>query len=221
MVAYRVWVGVVFLAWLGGPFLAAGRAGWLEGWAYFAALAAALVLHRRYVAGRNPELLRRREKMGEGTRRWDIAWNVGFWPLMASVAIVAGFDERRGWMPMTGWLWLAGLLLLAGGFGLSAWAMAVNPHFEGTVRIQKERDHRVIDVGPYRRVRHPGYVGLALWALGTPFLLLSWSAFVPAFSVVGWIALRTALEDRTLRDELSGYRDYASRVRFRLVPGLW
>lgn len=68
------------------------------------------------------------------------------------------------------WLWLVGLLLFVFSMAISSRAMAVNPHFEGTVRIQKDRDHRVIEVGPYSRVRHPGYVGLGLWALASPFL---------------------------------------------------
>jgi protein-S-isoprenylcysteine O-methyltransferase Ste14 len=212
---------VVFPTWLVGPFVAAGTAGWPAGWAYFGALAAVLIAHRLYVARGNPELLRRRQRLGTGTERWDLIWSFLFWPLMALVPIVAGAGVRCGAAVMPPWLWPVGLLLLAFGMAVSARAMVVNPHFEGTVRIQRERDHRVIDVGPYRSVRHPGNVGLSLWALASPFLLRSWVAFGPAAVVVGWLVLRTTLEDALLQRELDGYREYAARVRFRLIPGIW
>jgi protein-S-isoprenylcysteine O-methyltransferase Ste14 len=99
--------------------------------------------------------------------------------------------------------------------------MAVNPHFEGTVRLQRELGHRVIAVGPYAVIRHPGYLGLIAWGVSGPLLLCSVAALVPAALVVGWIVLRTALEDAFLRRELAGYAEYTAQVRWRLVPGLW
>jgi protein-S-isoprenylcysteine O-methyltransferase Ste14 len=99
--------------------------------------------------------------------------------------------------------------------------MGVNPYFEKTVRIQTDRGHRVIDTGPYAYMRHPGYVGLFGWMLGTPFLLGSWCALGPAVLASIAMIVRTALEDRTLRVELEGYEAYAARVRYRLVPGIW
>ena len=100
--------------------------------------------------------------------------------------------------------------------------MVVNPHFEKTVRIQTDRDHRLIDTGPYRIVRHPGYLGTILsFILSAPLLLGSWWAFVPAAASTASLIVRTALEDRTLRTELAGYEDYARRVRYRLAPGIW
>ncbi len=99
--------------------------------------------------------------------------------------------------------------------------MGVNPFFEKTVRIQTERGHHVIDSGPYRYVRHPGYVGLFGWSLSAPLLLGSWWAFIPATLSVFALVIRTALEDQTLRDELAGYEEYVSRVHYRLIPGIW
>jgi protein-S-isoprenylcysteine O-methyltransferase Ste14 len=221
MLLMMIWAAIVYPGWIVGSFVAAGTIAWAHGWSFYAALLCALVLHRSYVARRNPELRQHRKDIGAGTKRWDMVWNLLFWPLMAAIAIVAGLDFRFGWAPMPLWLWPLGLLLLASGFAISAWAMSVNPFFEGTVRIQKERGQHVVEAGPYRRVRHPGYVGLCLWALASPFLLGSWIALIPAGVVVCWIVLRTALEDLTLRRELPGYADFAGRVRFRLLPGLW
>lgn len=216
-----LWSLIVFPTWLVLPFVVARTAAWTSAWVYFGAMGVALLAHRAFVARRNPELLRRRQRVGADTKPWDIIWNFLFWPLMATTALVAGFDVRSGRDPMPAWVWLVGVVLLAAGIGLSAWAMSVNPHFEGTVRIQKDLGHRVIDAGPYRVIRHPGYVGLALWALAGPFLLRSSSAFVPASAVIVWLLLRTALEDATLRRELPGYIEYAERVRFRFAPGIW
>jgi protein-S-isoprenylcysteine O-methyltransferase Ste14 len=210
-----------YLAWFVGPFVAAGTTSWPRAWMYFAVLAIGLVAHRTYVARRNPDLRRHRREIGTGTKRWDIAWNLVFWWLMASVPIVAGLDYGRAFTPMPDALWFVGFALFACAMSLSAWAMGVNPHFEGTVRIQTEREHRVVTRGPYAAVRHPGYVGLILWALATPFLLTSWSALAPAAVVVAWIVVRTVAEDELLRRELDGYEAYRRRVPARLVPGLF
>lgn len=218
---YGLWFLFLVAVWIAGPFLAAGTLRWAACWLYFAALGAGLLLHGRAVARRNPALRERRKRVGAGTKTWDKIWNSLFWPLMIAVVLIAGFGVRFGWAAMPAGLFAVGAALLAAGLSLSAWAMSVNPHFEGTVRIQSDIGHRVIDQGPYRSLRHPGYAGLALWALATPFLLLSWRALFAAGAVVAWVGLRTALEDRLLRRELSGYEDYAQRVRFRLVPGLW
>jgi protein-S-isoprenylcysteine O-methyltransferase Ste14 len=158
---------------------------------------------------------------GSGTKTWDKVWAVLYAPVMVAVYVAAGLEVRDGVPDPPGLVWLSGLALFVPGSALLTWAMVVNPFFEKTVRIQTERGHRVIDTGPYAYVRHPGYVGFAAWILGTPLLLGSGWALVPAaLSVVG-IVIRTALEDRTLTAELAGYPEYAARVRYRLVPGLW
>ena len=145
-----------------------------------------------------------------------------FTPAFLAVYVVAGFDAGRfGWSALSPWLWPLGLALFLAGMALLIGSMVVNPFFEKTVRIQTERGHRVIDTGPYRIVRHPGYAGFFGWILATPLLLGAWWAFVPAILSVAVMVARTALEDRTLQAELPGYRDYANKVRFRLVPYVW
>jgi protein-S-isoprenylcysteine O-methyltransferase Ste14 len=99
--------------------------------------------------------------------------------------------------------------------------MASNRFFSSVVRIQTDRGHTVATGGPYRFVRHPGYVGMMVSALGTTILLGSLWAFIPATLLIGLIIFRTALEDRTLQNELEGYKEYAARVRYRLLPGVW
>jgi protein-S-isoprenylcysteine O-methyltransferase Ste14 len=91
--------------------------------------------------------------------------------------------------------------LISLGYAFAAWALAENRFFSSVVRIQTDRGHVVCDSGPYRIVRHPGYAGNIL-------------ALIIA-------VIRTALEDQTLQEELPGYRDYAQRVRYRLIPGMY
>jgi protein-S-isoprenylcysteine O-methyltransferase Ste14 len=220
-VALTGWNLAVFAVWLVLPFVLARSATWPAGWLHLGVIAAGGIAERRFVARRNPGLKARRRRIGTGTKTWDLAWNVAYWPLMASIALVGGLQHGTGGGSLPAWVWPAGLVVVASGFGLSAWAMGTNPFFEGTVRIQAEVEHRVYEGGPYRYLRHPGYLGLVLWALGTPLLLRSgWSAGV-ALAASAWVVLRTALEDATLARELPGYQDYSRRTRFRLVPGIW
>jgi protein-S-isoprenylcysteine O-methyltransferase Ste14 len=107
------------------------------------------------------------------------------------------------------------------GWMLFTYASFWNPFFQTTVRIQAESGHRVMDKGPYALVRHPGYVGLLTPFLVTPLLIPSlWIAVVTELIVV-LVVIRTALEDRMMQLELPGYAEYAEKVRFRLIPGLW
>ncbi len=203
-------------------FVPAGRLDWAAGWLYMAVATIGMGSGFAWVRTRNPELIEHRMRFGKGTKTWDKVWLWVFSPVSLSVYVVAGLDAvRLGWSDMSDWLWPVGFILFAAGMTLFIWPMTVNPFFEKTVRIQTERGHRVIDTGPYQFVRHPGYVGFSGWILSVPLLLGSWWACLPALAAVALVVVRTALEDRTLRDELPGYSEYASRVRFRLIPTVW
>ena len=203
-------------------FLSAGRLNWTTGWLYLAVVAGSTATSYAYLLRKNPDLIAHRIKIGKGTKTWDRIWIGVFASVFLSIYAVAGVDAGRfGWSAMTRWLWPVGLALHLVGMALTSRSMAVNPFFEKTVRIQKERDQYVIDTGPYRFVRHPGYVGFFGWILAVPLLLGSWWAFVPTILSVAAVIVRTGLEDRTLRRELPGYDAYARRVRFRLIPNFW
>jgi len=206
-------------------FWPAGRIDWLEGWLYLGIVTAYLLINVVYLAHVNPEIIEYRLKfvgLSKGTKPWDKLWLAFFTPLFLAIYVIAGFDAVRfGWSSMSSWFWLLGLVLFIPGAVLYSWSMGVNPFFEKTVRIQTERGHRVIDTGPYHFVRHPGYVGFIGWFLSAPMILGSWWAFLPAILSVFAIVIRTALEDQTLRNELTGYEEYTKRVQFRLIPGVW
>ena len=104
---------------------------------------------------------------------------------------------------------------------LLTWSMAANAFFSQTVRIQKDRGHTVATGGPYRYVRHPGYAASILFQIATPLILGSVWAFIPCGLTVLLSVVRTALEDRTLLEELPGYAEYAQQTRYRLLPGIW
>ena len=136
--------------------------------------------------------------------------------------ILAGLDQRYGW---TGAFHPAAqifaLIVCASGYALVVWATASNAFFSQIVRIQSDRGQTVATHGPYRFVRHPGYVGMILFELAISTLLASWWAVMAGGFCAFLLILRTALEDRTLRSELAGYADYARQVRYRLLPGIW
>jgi protein-S-isoprenylcysteine O-methyltransferase Ste14 len=113
------------------------------------------------------------------------------------------------------------MVVMALGYALFLWAMASNAFFAEGVRIQRERGHTVTAGGPYRYVRHPGYVGAILSQAATPFLLGSAWALIPTAASAALYVARTYLEDKTLREELPGYKEYAQQIRYRLLPGVW
>ena len=115
---------------------------------------------------------------------------------------------------------LGGLgLILAG--GVIWWTMTVNAYLSRWARIQGDRGQEVVTRGPYRYVRHPMYAAIILLALCVAMELGSWWALIPGTLIDVLFVVRTRLEDRMLHEELPGYREYANRVRYRLVPGIW
>ena len=113
------------------------------------------------------------------------------------------------------------LVIILAGYALGSYALIENRFFSGMVRIQTDRGHQVVSSGPYRWMRHPGYVGAMLTYLATPIFLDSFWALLPAFFLLVVIVVRTSLEDQVPQDELDGYREYSQIVRYRLLPGVW
>jgi protein-S-isoprenylcysteine O-methyltransferase Ste14 len=205
-------------------FLAAGRVDWIWGWAQLGILAAFLAAHPLLLLPINPELLAEREKgiFDKGVKTWD-KWIAGLAAgMLLPLWVVAGLDVRFHWTgEVPAAVHVGGLVANALGYGLFLWAMVSNAFFSEGVRVQQERGHTVATGGPYRYVRHPGYAGAIVAGLATPFLLGSLWALIPAVISAVLYAVRTCLEDRTLMEELPGYRDYAQQTRCRLLPGLW
>jgi protein-S-isoprenylcysteine O-methyltransferase Ste14 len=206
-------------------FVAAGHLDWVMGWIYVGMTIVLTVASRAVVLWTNPDLIVERAHYpeAENVKGWDRV--IG--PLVALYGpvimwIVAGLDERFGWLPeVSPGLQLVALLVVALAYIFSTWAMAANRFFSAYVRIQDDRAHAVATGGPYRIVRHPGYAGVIAFELATPIMLGSLWALIAGGLAALLTVVRTALEDRALHEELDGYRDYAARTRYRLLPGVW
>jgi protein-S-isoprenylcysteine O-methyltransferase Ste14 len=223
----RQWIGIVVVYSLIPLLLlvCGGDLGWWQGWLYSLLVVVAGVGGRIWAEQRHPGITA--ERQNKESFRNAKAWDKVLAPLMAvsvsyPMVVVAGLDHRYHWSPeFPLWLNVMGLVLIAFGYAFAAWALAENRFFSGVVRIQTERGHVVCDTGPYRLVRHPGYAGNLLALFGIVLALSSVWTLIPLVVAAIITVIRTALEDRTLQEELPDYRDYARRVRSRLLPGIY
>lgn len=206
------------------PLLISWRWNWWEAWMYAAICILGFAVSRALAARRHPDLIGERARFlqHEDAKPWDrlLAPLVGLGGGL--VPLVAGLDARFGWSSAFGLpAKIVSLVIILAGYALGAYALIENRFFSGMVRIQLDRDHRVVSSGPYHWVRHPGYAGSLLMYLATPIFLDSWWTFLPAALLTVVLVVRTRLEDRALQAELEGYREYATQVRYRLLPGVW
>jgi len=200
----------------------AGTLRWPWAWLYLGISLAVVLVNGTLLLRTSPDMVAERGRPKE-MQRWDVVVSsVSGIAMYIVLPLVAGLDQRFGWPPTLSAFWhVAGAVVLTLGYGLFAWAMNANAYFSTVVRIQSERGHAVCRSGPYRFVRHPGYVGMILQGLGMPLLLGSLWALLPALAIVIPTVVRTSLEDRMLQAELPGYREYAQEVCYRLAPRIW
>lgn len=203
-------------------FVSAGSIAWLNAWAFLGISLAAISIGGLWVLRKNPDVINERGRMAENTKSWDKVIGALYMVMLLALFVVAGLDAARfAWSTMPISVSIVGVI----GFGLAMlliyWTMLGNPYLSTFVRIQDDRGHRAVTTGPYRLVRHPMYVGIILYTLCISLILGSWYSLIPGGLIVIIFIVRTALEDQTLKQELPGYREYAERVRYRLVPGIW
>lgn len=200
-------------------FVSAGTLAWVWSWAYIAVYvlfnAAMLFILPR-------ELLAERGKPQKNVKKWDkVLMGIGI-PFGFTTFLIAGMDKRFQWTPAVSVnMHIVCLALFVLGNVIIGWSMASNRFFSMGVRIQDERGHKVAEGGPYKYIRHPGYAGIIINAVSTPLLLGSLWAFIPAILSAAIFVVRIVFEDRTLQNELDGYKEYTEKVRYRLMPGIW
>ncbi|MGD0707349.1 MAG: isoprenylcysteine carboxylmethyltransferase family protein [Anaerolineaceae bacterium] len=203
-------------------FWPAGRIDWWPAWAAIAVWLVWFTAMDVIILRFNPELMAERLTPPKGAKTWDKVI-LSILRLTQLVRyILAGLDQHYGWtggIPLSAQI--AALTVCILSCALFVWAMASNTFFSQIVRIQSDHGHAVATEGPYRYMRHPGYVGMILFEFGISTLLASWWAIIAGGLCAVLLILRTALEDRTLQAELTGYVDYARQVRYRLLPGIW
>jgi protein-S-isoprenylcysteine O-methyltransferase Ste14 len=218
--AVREAVGLAVMA--AALFLSAGQLAWWPAWACLAVMLAWTVASGVVILRLNPRLLAERLGPRRGAKPWDLAIMSILGLTQLARYIVAGLDHRYGWtggLPLAAQM--AALVACVAGYAVVVWATASNTFFSQIVRVQSERTHTVATGGPYHYVRHPAYLGAIVFELAAPILLASWWAMIASGLDVVLLIIRTALEDRTMRAELTGYVEYAGQVRHRLLPGFW
>ena len=206
------------------PMIISGAWTWWEAWIYAIISFFGFIISRRLASRRHPDILAERSRsMGlEDAKPWDkiLAPSMALGSVIP--LIVAGFDKLFGWTdPFTLNTKVVALIVIILGYTLGSWALIENRFFSGVVRIQTDRGHHVVTTGPYRFVRHPGYASSFWTYFATPVLLDSLWAFIPTVLLFGVVFLRTSLEDRTLQEELPGYKEFTQKTRYRLLPWIW
>jgi len=219
-IGLRVTIGVVVV--LAIFFVPAGTLRWPQAWVFLALYLSAVAGFFVWTKKRDPDLLKERISPPKNIKAWDRRILRIYSLFLAVLPIVAGLDAVRfRWSHLPFGLNVLGFAGLILTMWLAFSATKANTFASAVVRIQTDRGHRVCSTGPYAQIRHPMYVAVILMAVCLPPALGSRYALIPAVIVVGLFVLRTALEDKTLQEELPGYKDYAQKVRFRLIPGVW
>jgi protein-S-isoprenylcysteine O-methyltransferase Ste14 len=222
----RLWMKSIFflIIFIAILFITAGRLDWMAGWAFLVFFLLAVGVIVVWARRHDPELMKERQaaSQAENVKRWDQIIMVLYTILLLLMLVLAALDAGRlGWSDIPLIFRALGWLGLCAAFVIVWRVMAENTYLSEMVRIQEERGHQVVTTGPYQYVRHPMYVGVIIAVVSIPLALGSLWALVPGVLIVILFIIRTALEDRTLMEELPGYKDYAEQVRFRLVPGIW
>lgn len=206
------------------PLIISGRWNWWEAWVYAGINIIGFIISRFLAGRKHPDLLAERGKYldHQNPEKWDkllsplLGLGGGLIPIAAGLDML--FGPSASFDPV---IKMFALVVMVGGYVLGSYALIANRFFSGMVRIQSERGHHVVTAGPYSWVRHPGYAGALLSYLAVPFLLDSWWTLIPVMMAFVIIFVRTSLEDRALQEKLEGYWEYAQKVRYRLIPGVW
>ena len=208
--------------WGGLMFWAAGTLSWTRAWIHLGTWAATFIANFFILFFANPAVLFARLKRQRTEKKLDILLLTAVLPVTLAIPVTAGLDAvRMQWSSLPAWLIYPGFALHFIGNALVLWAMVVNPYLEKTVRIQTERGHRVITTGPYAIVRHPMYLGVMVMLGAVPLFVGSLWTYVPLGLMWLLLVLRTSFEDRMLRNELPGYKEYTLVTRYRILPGIW
>ena len=203
-------------------FVSAGTLDWPEAWLFMFILLGYGIPVGLWLKKHDPVLLKKRMELDKPVKTWDriiMAFSSVFF---IAALFVAGFDAiRYRWsqIPL-----IIESIAFIGIFLSFVWVFLVikeNTYLSRIVEVQKKRHHKVITTGPYSYVRHPMYVAVVLMTIFIPIALGSWYALIPSVIAGLFMVARTYFEDKMLQKELVGYKAYAKKVRYRLVPGLW
>ncbi len=203
-------------------FVPAGTLKWTEAWILIVLYIVSVFGVLFWLKKNDPALLKERMQRKKNVKTWDRILILFYVFFLMILLITTGLDAVRfRWSHVPLFLKIFGFLGFIPAFILGFWAMRENTFLSDAVRIQEDRDHTVCQTGPYKYVRHPMYVGIIIIMLSLPFALGSYYALIPAVIIIVLFIFRAALEDKTLQEELPGYKEYTETVRFRLIPRVW
>jgi len=216
-------IAYLFLFFTLPLFLAAGTIAWPAGWVFLVLFFSFTVTLTLWLLRHNPGLLKERMTMfSPDQKAWDKAGFALTYVVFLAWLVLMPLDAVRfHWSQVPLFLQVAGAIVLIGSFPLFFATFRENSYLSPMVRIQRDRGQTVVSTGPYHYVRHPMYAAALLFLLGTALLLGSWYGLLLGLILVGMIAGRAVLEERTLREELQGYDSYMAQVKYRLIPYIW
>lgn len=210
---------LILLIILAPIFISAGTLNWPEAWLYILISFCYFIPALLYLRKHSPELLKRRSQL-EVEKGWDVVVIIATSIFLIASFVIMGLDAVRfGWSAVPVELKALGFVGIILSYVLLFLVFKENPYAFRAVKVEK--DQELITTGPYSVVRHPLYVAVIIQFSCLPLALGSFYALVPAILFDIFVIIRTALEDRTLLEELRGYKEYATRVRYRLLPSVW
>ena len=211
--------GLLILVFFAMPFVCAGTIYWPEAWIMVLIYLAWALPVLTWMGKNNPKLLEERMDITRRTEEWDrrilifgIICYLGFF-------VVPGLDFRFGWSEMPIYLEVAGFVGMVLAFSVMFLVMRENTYLSRVVEVQKGQE--VITTGPYRYVRHPLYAAMLVYCISVPVSLGSFYGIIPALGMIALMLVRTSKEDKFLHERLPGYKEYAQKTRYKLVPGVW
>jgi protein-S-isoprenylcysteine O-methyltransferase Ste14 len=211
-------LAVFTLAWFG----IAGRVNWWQGWAFLLTFIIYVSILVRRLLKLDPALVRERNRPADKAEAWDRVVMGIYSVILVVLLVVSALDGGRyAWSTVPWGVQMIGWMLLAMA-GVMVWhVMMTNTYLSNYARLQGERGQVVIQEGAYRHIRHPMYLGIIVGFLGLPLVLSSWWAMIPSAVIAGLFVYRTYREDQMLIGGLAGYAEYTTRVRYKLLPGIW
>ncbi|MFW9902304.1 MAG: methyltransferase family protein [Candidatus Thorarchaeota archaeon] len=202
-------------------FLPAGTIFWFQGWIYIIIMIVFSTSFITYLTKRDPELLKTRAKT-KTSESWDKKIGLIGTPFFVLMYILPGFEVVRfKWSNVPFYVSIIGYIGMIIAVILFALVSRENTYLSRVVEIQEKRDHKVITTGPYRIVRHPMYFSVIILYISHCLALGSLFALIPCGIIIITIIFRTIREDKMLHQQLEGYKEYAQKTRYKLIPGIW
>jgi len=211
--------GLLILIFFAIPFVCAGTIYWPEAWIMVLIYLGWALPVLTWMKKNNPKLLEERMDITRRTEEWDrlilifgIICYFGFFT-------IPGLDFRFGWSEMPLYLEAAGFAGMVLAFSVMFWVMRENTYLSRAVEVQEGQ--RVITTGPYKYVRHPLYAAMLVYCISVPVSMGSFYGIIPSLGMIALMLVRTSKEDKFLHEKLPGYKEYAQKTRYKLVPGVW